>query len=207
MIDSLWPVTSYGIIGVPKHGVRNAWPRWLKWWSIRCKSEGWGFKSSQSRDISCHKNFRHFLKNISSLYRQCSKTRDRKCQALVAQMVKHSVWNRRLGVEVLLGSSHFLSKKKLRHLLKNIRSGVENECRCMYSVGISNVNFTNKHRCIRFVVWCDVFLLNLCWYYPIRFYRRWYLCMYISILFMWYIQHMLSWLSQYECFGTCQVCP
>ena len=70
---------------------------------------------------------------------QYSKTWDWKCLALIAQMVR--TWIRRLGVRVPLWSRHFLSQK-LWHFHKNIHWCVENECWCMRTVNISNVNFT-----------------------------------------------------------------
>ena len=46
-----------------------------------------------------------------------------------------------LGVQVPLKSKHFLSQK-LWHFHKNIRLCVENECCCLRTVNISNINFT-----------------------------------------------------------------
>ena len=83
---------------------------------------------------------------------QYSKIWDNKCLALVARTVEHSVWIRRLGVQEPNLLRHFLSQK-LRHFLKYIRSWVVNECCCLCTIDISNVNFKNTHIYIYICIW------------------------------------------------------
>ena len=52
--------------------------------------------------------------------------------------------NLKVGVRVPLRSRHFLSQK-LWNFHKNTLSCVENECCCLRTVNISNINFTSKH--------------------------------------------------------------
>ena len=56
-------------------------------------------------------------------------------------LTKEWIWS--LGVQMPLGSKHLLPQKL--SLSPNIHSWVENECRCLYTVDIINVNFTNKY--------------------------------------------------------------
>ena len=85
--------------------------------------------------------------NFTSKYlyhqNQYSKTRDSKCLALIAQMVRAFGTNPKVGVRVPLRSRHFLSQT-LWYFHKNIRSCVENESCCPRTVNILNVNFTPK---------------------------------------------------------------
>ena len=55
----------------------------------------------------------------------------------------HSAWIWRSGVPVPLRSGHFLSQN-LWHFHKNTCSCVENECSCLCTVNISNVNVEKK---------------------------------------------------------------
>ena len=75
---------------------------------------------------------------------QYSKTWDRKCLALIAQLVRAFGMNPKVG-----GSSpsqiETFSVSKLWHFLKNTRSCVENEWCCLRTVNISNVSFTLKY--------------------------------------------------------------
>ena len=74
---------------------------------------------------------------------QCSKIWDRNVWPREIKWIEHSAWIQKLRVRVLLGSRHFLFQK-LRHFHKKLHSCVKSECCCQHTVGISNVNFTNK---------------------------------------------------------------
>ena len=58
--------------------------------------------------------------------------------ALLVQMVEHSAWIKRLGVEIPPGSWNFLSQN-FWHFLKNIHWYVENWCCFLHTVELSNL--------------------------------------------------------------------
>ena len=125
-----------------------------------------GFESPSGRDIFYLKNFDTFTRTsvrVSKmnavdraqltfqmvtllqkyLYHQSqySKTWDSICLALIAQMVIAFGMNPKIGGSSPLQFETFSVSKALT-LHKNIRSCVENECCCLHTVSISNVNFT-----------------------------------------------------------------
>ena len=71
------------------------------------------------------------------------KTWDRKCLALITQMVRAFDMNPMVGGSSPLQVETF-SVSKHCHFHKNIRSCDENECFCPRTVNISNVNFTSQ---------------------------------------------------------------
>ena len=79
------------------------------------------------------------------LYHQShySNTRDSKCLAMIALVVRTLGINPKVGVRVPLRSPHFLSLK-FWHFHKNICSWVKNECCCLCNVNISNVRKITK---------------------------------------------------------------
>ena len=140
---------------------------WMSWTIHIWQSEGLGFESPSGRDIFCLKNC-HTLKRTSvhvfkinavaqltfqtkTLFKkylhrqsQSSKTWDSKCLALIAQMVRAFSVNPKVGGLSPPQVETFSVSKKLWHFQKNIHSCVENECCCLHTVNISNVNFTSK---------------------------------------------------------------
>ena len=62
---------------------------------------------------------------------------------LILETKFSEIWTPLIFIQVPLRSRHFLSQK-LWYFHKKICSCVENECRCVHRVNISNVNFTSK---------------------------------------------------------------
>ena len=84
-----------------------------------------------------------FTSKISIPPEPVFKTRDSKCLALIAQMVRAFGMNPKVGGSSPAQVETFLSKKTW-NFHKNIRSCVENECCCPRTINSSNFNFTSK---------------------------------------------------------------